>query len=137
MSRPKVAIIHPQLRSGGSEARALRGIEALKRDSDVTLITCGVVDLDRLNAYYSTSLNSQEFSIRTVHMPLGLHRSSKFVGLRGAFVQRYVRSVSADFDVMISAYNACDFGSPGILPASSSSLKFTPTGCPSPTNFNT
>jgi glycosyltransferase involved in cell wall biosynthesis len=110
----KAAIVHPQLCSGGSEARALWGIEALRRDFDVTLITGGIVDLDRLNAYYGTRLDPKEFSIRTVNMPFGLHRSSKFAGLRGAFLQRYLRRVSGQFDVMVSAYNACDFGRPGI-----------------------
>ena len=114
MPPAKVAIVHPQLCSGGSEARVLWGIEALKRDFDVTLITGGVVDLDRLNAYYGTSLGPREFSIRTVRMPLGLHRSAKFAGLRGAFFQRYVRRVAPEFDLMISAYNPCDFGLPGI-----------------------
>jgi len=114
MPRPKVAIIHPQLRSGGSEARALWGIEALKRDFDVTLITGGGVDLEHLNGVYGTRLEPSEFTIRTVRMPLGLHRSAKLAGLRGAFVQRFLRTVSADFDVMVSAYNVCDFGRPGI-----------------------
>lgn len=114
MVRPKVAIIHPQLRFGGSETKALWGVEALKRDFDVTLITGGVVDLQRLNAFYGTRFDPGEFSIRTVRMPLGLHRSARFAGLRGAFVHRYVRRVAPEFDLMISAYNPCDFGVPGI-----------------------
>lgn len=114
MSPPKIAIVHPQLRFGGSEARALWGVEALKRDFNVTLITGGVVDLGRLNAYYGTRLDAQEFSIRTVRMPLGLHRSAKFAGLRGAFVQRYIKRVAREFDLMISTYNPCDFGVPGV-----------------------
>jgi glycosyltransferase involved in cell wall biosynthesis len=106
--------VHPQLRCGGSEARALWGIEALKRDYDVTLITGGRVDLDRLNRYYGTRLSPQEFSIREVQMPLGLHHTPKFAGLRGAFLQRYIRRVAPEFDLMISAYNPCDFGIRGI-----------------------
>lgn len=111
---PGVAIAHPRLHSGGSEARALWGAEALKQDFDVTLITSGPVDLDRLNRYYGTNLRANEFSIRTVRMPFGLHNTPKFAGLRGAFYGRYLKSAAPEFDVMISAYNVCDFGVPGI-----------------------
>src|SRR5690348_14881388 len=114
MSRPKVAIVHPQLNSGGSEARALWGIEALKRDFDVTLVTGGPVDLDRLNKYYGTNLERDEFRILYAPMPFGLFRSTRFAALKGAFLQRYLQRVAPDFDVMVSAYNACDFGRPGI-----------------------
>jgi len=114
MRRAKVAIVHPKLGFGGSEARALWLLEALKRDYDVCLITGGKVDLLRLNEYYGTRLSPQEFSIREVRMPLDLQRTSKFAGLRGAFFQRYLKRVSLEFDVMISAYNPCDFGVRGI-----------------------
>jgi glycosyltransferase involved in cell wall biosynthesis len=114
LDRRKVAVVHPRLGSGGSEARALWGVEALKRDYDVTLITGARVDLERLNRYYGTGLSLREFSIRTVRMPLGLHHSAKFDALRGAFFQRYVQRVAAEFDLMISAYNPCDFGVRGI-----------------------
>jgi glycosyltransferase involved in cell wall biosynthesis len=114
MRRPKVAIVHPKLGFGGSEATALWLLEALKRDYDVCLITGGKVDLLRLNEYYGTRLSPQEFSIREVRMPLGLQGTAKFAGLRSAFFQRYLKRVSLEFDVMISAYNPCDFGIRGI-----------------------
>jgi glycosyltransferase involved in cell wall biosynthesis len=47
-------------------------------------------------------------------MPLGLHRSARFAALQSAFFQRCVRRVAPEYDVMISAYNPCDFGVPGI-----------------------
>lgn len=114
IGRVSVGLTHPQLRSGGSEARALWGVEALKGDFDVTLITGGPVDLDRLNHYYGTSLRIDELTIRTVRMPLALHRTARLAGLRGAFYQKYLKHVAPEFDVMISAYNVCDFGMPGI-----------------------
>lgn len=112
-SRVSVGLAHPQLRFGGSEARVLWGVEALKEDLDVTLITGGPVNLPWLNRYYGTSLQAGDFSIRRVPMPLGLHRTAKLAGLRGAFYQRYLKRVASEFDVMISAYNFCDFGVPG------------------------
>lgn len=114
MTRTKVAILHNQLGFGGSEVSALWAIEALKRSYDVTLITGGKVDLDLLNQYYGTHLASEEFSVREVQMPFGLHRTPKFAALRGAFFHRYVQRIAHEFDVMFSAYNPCDFGVRGV-----------------------
>ena len=83
MKRAKVAIVHPQLGFGGSEAAALWAIETLKQDYSVTLITSGNVDLGRLNDYYGTSLQPSEFSILKVPLPPGLYRTAKFSGLGG------------------------------------------------------
>ncbi|HUZ46424.1 MAG TPA: glycosyltransferase family 4 protein [Terriglobia bacterium] len=114
MQRSSIAVLHPQMGSGGSESVALWAIEALKGHAAVSLITGGPVDLARLNDYYGTNIDAGEISIRRAPMPLGLRRTAKFAGLRGAFFQRYVRRVAPDFDLMISAYNVCDFGAPGI-----------------------
>ena len=90
------------------------GIEALKQDFDVSLITGGAVNLERLNPYYGTHLSRDDFRILQAPMPFGLRRSARFAALRGAFLQRFLQRVAGDFDVMLSAYNACDFGVPGI-----------------------
>jgi glycosyltransferase involved in cell wall biosynthesis len=87
-------------------------VEALKRDYDVTLITGGKVDLPRLNAYYGTDLQPGEFTIREMRLPLGLHRTPKFAGLRGALFTRECRRLAPRFDVVTSHYNPCDFGVP-------------------------
>jgi glycosyltransferase involved in cell wall biosynthesis len=100
--------------AGGSVCEALWRVEALKPDCEVTLITYGCVDLDELNRCYGTDLRPGEYELRTVRMPLGLHRSSIFTGLKGAFFSRYVRRVAPEFDVIISAHNPCDFGVQGI-----------------------
>jgi glycosyltransferase involved in cell wall biosynthesis len=115
MSRPKVAIVHPHLGFGGSEAPTLWTIEALKRDYDVTLISMGAVDLERLNAYYGTPLAPGDFSVQRAPLPLGLRNTTKFASLRGRFLQRYVRRVAPEFDVLINSYGVIDFGRPGIV----------------------
>ena len=112
MMRPSIAVIHPQLRYGGSETGPLWTIEALKRDYDVTLITGGWVDLERLNAYYGTDHRPGEFAIHEVQMPLGLHHSPKFAGLRGALFTRECRRLAPRFDAVTAHYNPCDFGVP-------------------------
>ena len=99
---------------GGSEAAVLWTLEALKRTCDVTLITIGEVDLQRLNAYYGTRLAPQDFSVRHAPMPIGVRKPEQFSALRGRFLQRYVQRVAPEFDVMISAYGLMDFGRPGL-----------------------
>ncbi len=110
----KVAIVHPQLGFGGSESPALWTIEALKVDYDVTLISAGEVDLERLNAYYGTGFRAGDFTHRRVEFPAGLRGTNKFAGLKGRFLLRYVRRAAPEFDLMISAYGPMDFGKPGI-----------------------
>ncbi len=108
--RPRVAVIHPQLRHGGSETGPLWAIEALKGEYDVELITGGRVDLEQLNAYYGTHHRGGEFTIHEVQMPLGLHRTARFAGLRGALFTRECRRLAPSFDVVTSHYNPCDLG---------------------------
>jgi glycosyltransferase involved in cell wall biosynthesis len=105
-------VIHPQLRYGGSETGALWTIEALKRDHEVTLITGGRVDLPRLNEYYDTDLRPGEFTILEVRLPLGLHRTFKLPGLRGALFARECRRLAPRFDAITYHYNPGDLGVP-------------------------
>jgi len=110
----KVGIAHPRLGLGGSEARVMWGIEALKKDYDISLITAGDVDLDILNKFYGTSVNDNEITCRQAPIPSLLKRVSGAAALRGALYQRFCRRIAGDFDVLISAYNLCDFGLPAI-----------------------
>jgi glycosyltransferase involved in cell wall biosynthesis len=113
-SLPRVAVVHPGLGFGGSEAPVLWTLEALKKDYNVSLITTGKIDLARLNTYYGTNLAPEDFSVQYAPLPMGLRSTAKFVGLKGSFYQRYVRRVAANFDVMISCYGPMDFGRRGI-----------------------
>ncbi len=112
--RAKVALVHPGLGFGGSEAAVLWTIEALKRDYHVTLISMGEVDLERLNAYYGTPLVPGDFSTQRVPLPWGLRNTSEFSALKGRFLQRYIRRFAPEFDVLISGYGPMDFGKPGV-----------------------
>jgi len=112
--RAKVAVVHPGLGSGGSEAATLWTIEALKPDYDVTFISLAGVNLDRLNAYYGTALAAGEFALRRAPLPLGLRNTTKFDALKGRFLLRYVQRLAPEFDVLISGYGPMDFGKPGL-----------------------
>lgn len=110
----KIGIGHPRLIRGGSEARAMWAIEALKADFNVSLITGGAVDLDMLNQFYGTQVNKEEIAIRQAPISGFLHRLKSADALRGALYQRFCRRVAHDFDILISTYNFCYFGVPAI-----------------------
>jgi len=99
---------------GGSEAATLWAIDALKDGYDVSLITAGDVDLAGLNAYYGTHLQPSDFDVSRPWLPALFLRNGSASALRGALHQRYCRKVANQFDVLISAYNPCDFGRPAI-----------------------
>jgi glycosyltransferase involved in cell wall biosynthesis len=113
LKRKRIAIVHPCFGFGGAEARALWGLQALRRDYDVSIITYGPVDLSRLNECYGTTLQKGDFSLLRVPLPPGLE-GSKLTVLQRRFFERYCKRVAPQFDLMISAYNPLDFGMPGI-----------------------
>jgi len=108
--RLKIAVIHPRLGFGGSETGAMWSTEALKNDHDVTLITGGKIDLERLNAYYGTDLRPGELRVLEVPLLFGLHRHRILAGLHGALFLRACRRIAKSFDVVTWHYNPCDFG---------------------------
>lgn len=66
MRLPRVAIVHPGLGQGGSEAAVLWAIETLKECSDVALTTSREVDFARVNDYYGTNIKAGEISVLRV-----------------------------------------------------------------------
>lgn len=111
---PKVAIVHGRLGHGGSEAAVMWGMEALKHDFSVSVVTAGEVDLPELNRFYGTNLTSDDFIVRSIKMPATLSHLRAGDAIRGAFFARAVHSIVAEYDVLISAYGPSDFGVPAI-----------------------
>ena len=114
MPAASVAVIHPGLGYGGSEAAVMWTLAALKGDYDLTLISAGELDLARLNAYYGTALDAQDFSYQRARLPLGLRNTLKFAALTGSFFQRFVRRMAPQFDVLINCYGPLDCGRRGM-----------------------
>lgn len=112
--KPSIAIGHPRLGWGGSEKRVWWGIQALKEDYDIAIITAGEFDLEEVNRYYGTSLKVSDFTVRQAPLPFFLRRNEKAAALRGALYQRFCRRIAHEYDVLISAYGPCDFGIPAI-----------------------
>jgi len=113
-NRKSCAIVHPGMGHGGSEAAVMWGAEALKRDFETCIVTARPLDVGAMNKFYGTSLEEEEITVRRLPTPPLLAHLSAAAALRGAFFQRAVRSIAADYDVLISGYNLCDFGVPGI-----------------------
>jgi len=90
------------------------GIEALKDCYDVSLITTGEVNLDRLNQYYGTNVQPHRITVLRVPLPSFILKMAGGDALRGALYGRFCRKVANQFDVLISTYNFCDFGVPAI-----------------------
>ena len=114
----RIAIAHVCMGRGGSESKVMWGIQALKDDHSVTLITAGRVgprDLDDLNHFYGTSLIWGDFRVAE-GADAALHDEAvrPAAALRGALFQRFCRKVAPQFDVLVSAYGPCDFGVPAI-----------------------
>ena len=112
----KVAIVHGVLDAGngGSEECAIWAVEALKSDFEVSLVVPGTVCLERLNEAYGTSVKADEVRICSLPIPRILTRRYAPSRLRGAFASRLLRPVISHYDILISTYNLCNFGRPGI-----------------------
>ncbi|MCX6723779.1 MAG: glycosyltransferase family 4 protein [Candidatus Staskawiczbacteria bacterium] len=110
--RKKIAIIHPQLKLGGSESVALWVAEVLKKDYDLSLISGDKADLGKLNEYYGTDIKEGE--IKTVEIKAPRLFKNRFDALRSYRLARFAKKVASDFDIVISTYNVMDFGKKGI-----------------------
>jgi hypothetical protein len=111
--RQKVVIGHPLIGRGGSEARVMWLIEALKPDFDVTIMTTGGWDLPALNSYYGTQVAEDEVKVRIAPLPFLAH-SLNAAALRGACFQQFARQIAEEYDIRISAYNPTDWGLPAL-----------------------
>ena len=109
-----VAVFHPRVGFGGSEAVAMWALEALKREFDVSIVTTNAVDLAALNSFYGTAVREGEVKVRLLPIPRMLSGIRSGAAIRGALFQSAIRQVACEYDVLISAYNLSDFGVPAI-----------------------
>lgn len=119
--RKKIAVFYPAFLGGGAEAVGLWMLEALKHTYDLTLFTLCDVDFDRLNALYGTQLSAQVIQVRSFFSrrfgPLinGLIANNKpFRMVFFHLLIRHLKAQGSQYDGLISAYNAVDFGRKGL-----------------------
>ncbi|NMF84380.1 glycosyltransferase [Nodosilinea sp. P-1105] len=136
--RKTMAIWQPYFLGGGAEAVALWTLVALGSTYDIALHTLVDIDLDRLNTMYGTALSRDRpitAPARLVSRPPGetviqvkpllgprlrpwIHRLIANVPwVRLALIHWSLarfRAISADYDLVMSTYNAVDLGRPGL-----------------------
>jgi len=111
----RIAVAHPCMGRGGSEARAMQALHGLTADGDtVDLLTAGTPDLHELNTACGTAVDPTALRIRQAPLLPGLGRVNHAAAIQGARHQRWCRRVAREYDLLISAYNLCDFGAPAI-----------------------
>ncbi|WP_135825113.1 glycosyltransferase family 4 protein [Halorussus ruber] len=93
---------------GGGEAVAMNVLEALQSDHDVTVLTLTNPDLDELNEYFDTSVDTEALTVEQagylapwMNEQFGL----KYYVLQNALLGRYARRQSDEFDLLVSTIN--------------------------------
>jgi len=120
-SQLRLVVWHPFFLGGGAEAVTLWMLQALADEYDVTLLTLFDIDLQRLNAMYGTRLQAQALTVKTV-IPaawsgLGRWALANNTGLRAMMMHgsiRRLKTISQQYDGVISGYNGVDLGRPGL-----------------------
>lgn len=120
-AKPKIAVYYPAFLGGGAEAVALWMLEALWQKYDLTLFTVSHVDLERLNTLYGTHLSNHNIQIKSL-FPKSLATTINLLIANGQHARmlffhlliRYLKSCKDHYQLLISAYNAVDFGKQGL-----------------------
>lgn len=121
LGNPKIAVYYPAFLGGGAETVGLWMLEALQQNYDLTLFTLAAVDFDRLNALYGTSLSLQSVTVQSFFAgwlrPMVNSLIANNQHIRLLLFHWLLRSLKVHrdrYDLLISAYNAVDFGKPGL-----------------------
>ncbi len=113
-AKPSIALCHPWLGLGGSEATAMWSIAALRREYSITLITASEVDLGKLNAAYGTDVEAGDFHLLRAPALPAVQNPARLAHWRVKRFEQFCRHNIGDRDVPVSAYNPIDFGRPGL-----------------------
>jgi glycosyltransferase involved in cell wall biosynthesis len=120
-AKKSIAVYYPAFLGGGAESVGLWMIEALQETYNVTLYTIVDVNFDRLNALYGTHLSRDRVTVQSLFP----HRLNPVINSLIANLKpirmtlfhlliRYLKQHNDRYDLLISAYNAIDFGKPGL-----------------------
>src|SRR5260221_2875742 len=110
----RILVVQPSLQPpGGGNAVAAWMIQALAGRYDVSVLSWKPVDIDSVNAYYGTSIRSDQ--IRWLEMPrLVQHPIETMtmgaVLLKASLLFRRAKRIAPDYDVVVCGHNETDFG---------------------------
>ncbi|NES02127.1 MAG: glycosyltransferase [Okeania sp. SIO2F4] len=120
-TKKSVAVFYPLFSGGGAESVCLWILEALKETYDLTLFTLFDVDFDKLNSMYGTQLSQEIVKVKLI-FPTVTQGSLKFLFANNRkltilamhLLLRYLKAHNQEYDLLLSGYNAVDFGRVGI-----------------------
>ncbi|WP_137285997.1 glycosyltransferase family 4 protein [Halorussus salinisoli] len=114
----EIAVVHMDLMSkGGGEAVAMNVLEALQEDHDVTVLTLTDPDLDELNDYFDTSVDTDDLTVeRAGYLAPWMNEEFglKYYVLQNALLGRYASRRSDEFDLLVSTINELGLGSDSV-----------------------
>ncbi len=119
--KKSVAVFYPLFAGGGAESVCLWILEALKESYDLTLFTLFDVDFEKLNSMYGTQLSQEMVKIRAI-FPTVTKALLKFLFANNRdltvlamhLLLRNLKAHNQEYDLLLSGYNAVDFGRIGI-----------------------
>jgi glycosyltransferase involved in cell wall biosynthesis len=121
VEQKSIAIYYPAFLGGGAETVALWMLEALQQSYPLTLYTVVDVNFDRLNALYGTHLSHKTVTVKPLFPSFlssfvnGLIANSKPIRmLLFHLLIRYLKQHNDRYPLLMSAYNAMDFGKTGL-----------------------
>ena len=116
--RPSILIYYAKLvPRGGGEGVAAWILEALRQDYALTLLTSQPVEFSRLDRFFGTSLAGSGLQVRTIAPLL-----RRFLSLdpdpnsiqKHMYLMRVSKRIRHQYDLVLSADNEGDFGTPAI-----------------------
>lgn len=114
----RVLLVQPSLQPpGGGNGAAAWILQALVADHDVTVLSWRAVDVDPINRFFGTSLQSADFTnVLVPPLFVAVFRASPVPAalLRSAILMRYTRRIAGAFDVVVGGHNETDYGRRGI-----------------------
>ena len=114
----RVLLVQPSLQPpGGGNGVAAWMLQALAREQRVTVLSWRPVDIEPINRFFGTTLQSGDFD--TLVMPrrwttVPDHLPVPAALMRSALLMRYTRRVTDGFDVIVGGHNETDYGRRGI-----------------------
>ena len=107
----QVAVVHAPLGYGGGERVCFTVLEALQNTYDVTLVTDARPDITEYNTYYGTNVDAAQLNVQRTPRPVGL-LFQLFPGrpwkLKQLVLNRYLRTIESEFDLLVSTVNEYD-----------------------------
>ena len=115
--KKRILMLQPTIRPAGDNVVFLWMVEALKKNYDITLLTWRSIDFSSINRFYGTGLSPTDIKVCTV--PALLRSLIECIPdpwnfQKNSTLMQWCKFINRSYDIVISAYSECDFGTKGI-----------------------